>query len=210
MFTGLIEEIGYVENVVFGAKSCKLKLRCKCIFDDLKIGDSVAVNGTCLTVCSIENPCFTVDIMAETMRNTNIGGLKHGSAVNIERAMMLNGRFGGHIVSGHIDGTGTILNMTRDDNAVVIAIGANADIMRYIVHKGSVTLDGISLTVSKAKNTSFEVSIIPHTGEATTLLERKPGYKINIECDIIGKYVEKLTSNKSSGITLEYLKENGF
>lgn len=210
MFTGLIEEIGQVENIVFGAKSCRLKFRCEKIFDDLKIGDSVAVNGICLTVCSIENPCFTVDVMAETVRHTNISELKYGSCVNIERAMLLNGRFGGHIVSGHIDGTGTILNMRRDDNSIVIKIGASEDIMRYIVHKGSVTLDGISLTVSKSSNDFFEVSVIPHTGEVTTLLKRNPGYKINIECDIIGKYVEKLSTHKTSGISIEYLKENGF
>lgn len=210
MFTGLIEEKGKIASKSVGAKSCRLKIEASVIFDDLTLGDSVAVNGVCLTVSMIDFPFFYADVMAETVRKSNIGNLNTGDFVNLERAMKLGGRFGGHIVSGHIDGTGTITSITREDNAHIITIATDSNILRYIVYKGSVALDGISLTVANVSNDSFTVSIIPHTGEETTLLNKKTGYKINIECDVIGKYVERFTSKKSSGITLEFLKENGF
>ncbi len=209
MFTGIIEEKGSIEHIISGSKSCTLKIKANKIFDDLKIGESVAVNGVCLTATSITYPYFTADVMAETVRRTNLGRLVKGSKVNLERAMSANGRFGGHIVSGHIDGYGTVLSMIREENAVWVNIAADENIMRYIIEKGSVTLDGISLTVAKVGYNDFSVSIIPHTASETTLLERKSGDRINIECDIIGKYVEKLM-NKSSGITEEFLRENGF
>ena len=148
--------------------------------------------------------------MAETMRKTAFSALAKGSRVNLERAMQLGGRFGGHIVSGHIDSVATITRKVREDNAVVITLSADSDTMRYIVYKGSVTLDGISLTVAGVTNNDFTVSIIPHTGASTTLLEKNAGDKINVECDIIGKYVEKLTAKKSDGVTMDFLKENGF
>lgn len=210
MFTGIIEEKGRIEAVKHGAKSCELVIYANKIFNDLKIGDSVAVNGICLTATKINPPLFTADVMAETMRRTNIGSLSKGGYVNLERAMQLNGRFGGHIVSGHIDGTGTIVLMKREDNAVWVTITADNKILRYIIEKGSVTLDGISLTVADVKNDRFSVSIIPHTAQETTLLDKKTGDKINIECDIIGKYVEKLTQHESGGITMEMLSKYGF
>ena len=210
MFHGIIEEKGHIENISHGAKSCRLTVKADKIFDDLKLGDSVAVNGVCLTAQSINPPCFTADVMAETVRMTNIGNLTKGSTVNLERAMQLNGRFGGHIVSGHIDGTGTVVSKIKEDNAVLVTVTANDNIMRYIIHKGSVTLDGISLTVAGISNDRFTVSIIPHTASETTLLDKRTGDKINIECDVIGKYVEKFTRIQGSGITAEFLKENGF
>lgn len=210
MFTGIIEEKGRIESVLRGSKSCRLTISAEKIFSDLKLGDSVAVNGVCLTASEINAPYFTADVMAETMRRTSLDTAVKGKSVNLERAMQLNGRFGGHIVSGHIDGTGTVLSLVREDNAVWVSISADEKILKYIVEKGSVALDGISLTVAEVKRGSFSVSVIPHTAEETTLLERRPGDKINIECDIIGKYVEKLTSSDGSGITMEFLEKYGF
>ncbi|MCH5211910.1 MAG: riboflavin synthase [Oscillospiraceae bacterium] len=210
MFTGIIEEIGAVEQIVTGTKSCSLRIRAEKILSDAHIGDSIAVNGVCLTVTDFKAPYFTADVMPETMRRTNLGQLAKGSRVNLERAMQLNGRFGGHIVSGHIDGTGTIVGMIREDNAVWIKISADRSITKYIVEKGSVTLDGISLTAAEAGTENFAVSVIPHTAAQTTLLNHKNGDKINIECDIIGKYIEKFTQNNNEGITEDLLRKYGF
>lgn len=210
MFTGIIEEIGIIKNITMGTKSCRLHIGGNVICDDLKLGDSVAVNGVCLTVAKITNDTFEADVMAETMRRSGLGNLKRGVCVNLERAMLLNGRFGGHVVSGHIDGMGTIINKVTEDNAVLFTVSANSDITKYIVFKGSVALDGISLTVANVTNDKFTVSIIPHTAKETTLLDKNIGDKINIECDVIGKYIEKFMSKNKSGITLEFLKENGF
>lgn len=210
MFTGIIEEKGKIENITSGAKSCRLTISGKVIFDDLKLGDSVAVNGVCLTVTKLMSNTFEADVMAETMRRTAMTTLKKGSVVNLERAMQLNGRFGGHIVSGHIDGVGTVINKITEDNAVLVTISADSNIMKYIIFKGSVTLDGISLTVADANNDRFTVSIIPHTAKETTLLDKNTGDKINIECDVVGKYVEKFLSKSEKGITMDFLKENGF
>lgn len=210
MFTGIIEEKGYIENIVHGAKSCRLTVKADKIFDDLKLGDSVAVNGVCLTAQTINKPYFIADVMAETVRMTGLGNLTKGSTVNLERAMQLNGRFGGHIVSGHIDGVGTIVAMVREDNAVRVTVSAKSEIMKYIIYKGSVTLDGISLTVAETAKDRFTVSVIPHTAAETTLLEKSVGDRLNIECDVIGKYVEKMLDNSGGGITTDFLKENGF
>ncbi len=210
MFTGIIEEKGRIESITHGVKSCRLTVKADKIFNDLKTGDSVAVNGVCLTAQSINAPCFTADVMAETVRRTNIGQLTKGSWVNLERAMQLNARFGGHIVSGHIDGTGTIVSKIREDNATLVTVTAESGIIKYIIHKGSVTLDGISLTVAEVLNDRFTVSVIPHTGTETTLLDKKTGDTLNIECDAIGKYVEKLTNSNNKGITISFLEENGF
>lgn len=210
MFTGIVEEKGIIEHITMGVRSCSVKIKADKIFDDLRIGDSVAVNGICLTATEINTPYFSADVMPETMRRTSLGNLVKGSHVNLERAMQLNGRFGGHIVSGHIDGCGTVSNIRRDDNAIWITINAPGEITRYIVEKGSVTLDGISLTVAEVMNDRFSVSIIPHTASETTLSERTTGDKINIECDIIGKYVEKLTGSRSGGITEDFLRSCGF
>ena len=210
MFTGIVEEIGTVEQIITGARSCSLKIKADRILSDAHIGDSIAVNGVCLTVTDFNVSHFTADVMPETMQRTGLGKLAKGSRVNLERAMQLNGRFGGHIVSGHIDGTGTVIGMTRDDNAIWVKIAADRGITRYIVEKGSVTLDGISLTIAEVGAESFAVSIIPHTAEQTTLSERKIGDKINIECDIIGKYIEKLTQRGNEGITEDFLRKYGF
>ena len=210
MFTGIIEETGTVEAIVRGAKSCRLTIRADKIFDDLSLGDSVAVNGVCLTADEIRKPVFVADVMAETVRRTNIGRLVPGSRVNLERAMRLGGRFGGHIVAGHIDGTGTIVSMVREDNAVWVTVTAGSEILRYIIEKGSVALDGISLTVAEVGTDRFSVSVIPHTAAETTLLSRRTGDRLNIECDMIGKYVEKFVSCESRGITPELLAKYGF
>ncbi len=209
MFTGIIEEVGQVEQIIHGSLSCRIRIRADLIFSDLTLGDSVAVNGVCLTAAEISANTFTADVMAETMRRTGLGRLVPGCRVNLERAMPADGRFGGHIVSGHIDGTGTVLSMKREDNAVWIRIAADAPIMKYIVEKGSVALDGISLTVAEISAGSFAVSVIPHTAANTTLLDKKNGDSINIECDIIGKYVERMMK-PATGITEDFLKENGF
>lgn len=209
MFTGIIEEVGEVTAIKRGAKSCELSIRGSIIFDDLKIGDSVAVNGVCLTATSIKGNIFTADVMAETVRRSNIGMLKNGSNVNLERAMAANGRFGGHIVSGHIDGVGFVQSLVREDNAVWVTITADDAIMRYIVEKGSVAIDGISLTVAKVYSDAFAVSVIPHTASQTTLLSRRAGDRVNLECDIVGKYVEKLTG-KTGTITEDFLKKYNF
>lgn len=209
MFTGIIEEIGTVANIERGAKSSRITISAERIFDDLKIGDSVSVNGMCATAAEISGNTFTADIMAESMRRTNLGDLKKGSRVNLERAMQLNGRFGGHIVSGHIDGTGVIISQRREDNAVWLTVGAPENIMRYIIEKGSVAIDGVSLTVASVYSDAFAVSLIPHTAGETTLLSKRTGEKVNLECDIVGKYIERFTPSQR-GITLDFLKENGF
>lgn len=212
IFTGLVEEKGVIEKISKGTASYKLYIKADKIFSDLKIGDSVAVNGICLTATSVSYPVFSVDVMHETINRSSLSDLTSGSYVNLERAMPANGRFGGHIVSGHVDGIGIISSFKKDDIAVWITINAKPEIMKYIVEKGSVTLDGVSLTVADISQKNFSVSIIPHTAEETILLSKKKGDKINIECDIIGKYVEKLLGLKKyeSKITKEFLFENGF
>ncbi len=188
MFTGIIEEVGKIESVGAGC----LKVRAKHILEGTKIGDSIAVNGVCLTVTSMTAESFTADVMNETLSRTNLGGLKKGSGVNLERAMAAGGRFGGHIVSGHVDGTGKIQKMQDDGNAVWVYITCSQDVLSLIIEKGSITIDGISLTVAKITDSYFAVSVIPHTGEETTLLSKKAGDAVNLENDIIGKYVKKL------------------
>ena len=215
MFTGIVEEIGYLKNTSHGERSMRLEIGCREILTDARLGDSISVNGICLTVNKLGDHSFYADVMPETMRHTNLGRLASGTKVNLERAMSIERRFGGHIVTGHIDGTGILSNLSREDNAIWITIKADREIMKYIIHKGSVALDGISLTVQHLGTGEFKVSIIPHTRDYTTLPDKKPGDVINIECDVIGKYVERLMSfgkeEKSKGnLTLEYLLENGF
>ena len=220
MFTGIIEEKGTVAAVRKGNVSSKITFRASVVLSDIHEGDSIAVNGVCLTATDITDSTFTADVMAETMRRSSLGSLKPGDCVNMERAMLCGGRFGGHIVSGHIDGTGKIVSMKREENAVWVTVAAGSSIMKYIVEKGSVALDGISLTVASVTDNDFKVSIIPHTASETTLLSKQPGNLINIECDMIGKYVEKLmglnpesTGNpvcNTSRITREMLIRNGF
>lgn len=215
MFTGIIEEVGKVVSIKKGAKSSILTIQGRKIFEDLKIGDSVAVNGVCLTVTSFSKNIFIADVMNETLIRSSLGDLSDGSLVNLERAMAANGRFGGHIVSGHIDGTGRIIKVQRDDNAVWYTITTSDNLMKYIVEKGSIAIDGISLTVAKVDCKSFSVSIIPHTAKETVLSHRSVGDNVNLENDIIGKYVEKLINlgdkkKIESNITKEFLMKNGY
>lgn len=216
MFTGIIEEIGKVKAIQKGSVSSFIKVEADKIFSDMHIGDSIAVNGVCLTVTDFNNKTFRADVMNETLERSSLGSLKNGSSVNLERAMAANGRFGGHIVSGHIDGTGTVTDLKNDGIAVWYTINTSADVLRYIVEKGSVAIDGISLTVAKVTDNSFSVSIIPHTAEQTILSLKKCGDIVNLENDIVGKYIEKfikLQSNdnkKESHITREFLSGYGF
>lgn len=215
MFTGIIEEIGEITGLRQSADSTMLDVRAKTVLQGTKIGDSIAVNGVCLTVVTLRDDGFCGDVMPETMRRTNLGALRPKSRVNLERAMGADGRFGGHIVAGHVDGTGTITELKREGNAVWVTIAAEPELLRYIVEKGSIAIDGISLTVAYVDSSCFKVSIIPHTGEETTLLKRAPGYVANLETDIVGKYVEKLMQpakepEKKQGLTAEFLAQHGF
>ncbi len=216
MFTGIIEEIGTILSVQKGSKSARLTIQGALVFDDLKLGDSVAINGVCLTATSLSGRVFTADVMRETLSRSNLGDLRAGSRVNLERAMLSGGRFGGHIVSGHIDGTGQISRMDMDDNAVWVTIEAAAEILKYITEKGSITIDGISLTVARVDEKSFAVSVIPHTGRETTLLDKAVGSTVNLENDIVGKYIERfvgLNTKKeqpASKITMDFLAKAGF
>lgn len=215
MFTGIIEEIGEIKQIKLGAKSAELTIKGAVVTGDSKIGDSIAVNGVCLTATTINGDTFTADVMAETMRRTALGSLKAKSKVNLERAMAANGRFGGHIVSGHIDGTGTISKLEKEDNAVWVTINAPAKILKYIIEKGSIAIDGISLTVAYVDDKCFKVSIIPHTASETTLLGKKAGDMVNLENDVIGKYVEKLMGAKTevsntSKLNASFLMEHGY
>jgi len=214
MFTGIIEETGTIRSVKRGKISASLGIEARLVIEDVKVGDSINTNGVCLTVTAFDNTGFEVDVMAETMRRTNLGGLGPGSMVNLERALRLSDRLGGHLVSGHIDGTGKITLMNREENATWITIAADPQVTRYIVDKGSVTLDGISLTVVDVNRGSFRVSIIPHTGQETTLLKKKTGDTLNIECDITAKYIEKFLreepGRKAGNIDINFLNKHGF
>lgn len=214
MFTGIVEEEGSIRGIRRGEKSVCLTVKCSDILEGTQTGDSISVNGVCLTVKAVSGYCFDADVMPETMRTTNFRYLKSGDAVNLERAILAGRRFGGHIVSGHIDGTGIIREIKKEDNAVWITIEAGHEILKYIIHKGSIAVDGISLTVQCVDERVFKIAVIPHTRDYTTLPDRKIGYSVNLECDIIGKYIEKLISlqgkENKEGITLEYLLENGF
>lgn len=213
MFTGLIEETGTVCEVCRNGNASFIRIAAEKVLEGTKVGDSIAVNGVCLTVTEHDGKIFRADVMNETLSRSSLRTLKQGSKVDLERAMSAEGRFGGHIVSGHIDGTGTVSNIKQDGIAVRYTISADEKLLRYIVEKGSVTLDGISLTVAAVTDTDFTVSVIPHTAEQTILPYKKVGDIINIETDIIGKYVEKLlrpAEPKKSGVTMEQLMKNGF
>lgn len=221
MFTGIIEEIGILQSVKKGQKSSVLVIRANHVLKGTKVGDSIAVNGVCLTVTEMGNGSYQADVMAETLRRSNLGELCPGDSLNLERAVQLGGRLGGHIVSGHIDGTGTISEFYKEGNAVVVTVSAEKKILHYIVEKGSIAIDGISLTVASVTDSDFSVSVIPHTGTETILLKKKIGSTVNLECDLIGKYVEKLCmhnrdiedledSGKKKELSLEFLQNCGF
>ena len=215
MFTGIIEELGTVERVTRGRVSAVIAIRAEHILSDLKIGDSVAVNGVCLTATGLTGHGFTADVMHETLDRSALAGLGPGSRVNLERAMAANGRFGGHIVAGHVDGVGTIAAIEQDDNAIWFTITAPAQVLRYVVEKGSIAIDGISLTVARVEPDRFAVSVIPHTAAVTLLGQRRTGDRVNLESDLVGKYVERLLrpapeEKGQSRLTMEFLTQHGF
>lgn len=219
MFTGLVEEIGKISKITKGSNSYQFGIQAKKVLTDLKLGDSVATNGACLTVVEISNTGFTVDIMSETVKRTNFDKLKTGELVNLERALRLSDRLGGHLVSGHIDGIGKIANIKREDIAHIITIESDNEIINQLLNKGSIAIDGISLTIMAVGTKDFKVSIIPHTSKETTLLTKKIGDIVNLETDMIGKYVqrllhteknENLTPAKASNISMSFLAENGY
>ncbi len=216
MFTGIIEETGTVRHVSLSGNSGRIQIGAELVLSGTRPGDSIAVNGVCLTVTTMDTKSFTADVMAETLRRSNLGQLKAGDLVNLERAMPADGRFGGHIVSGHIDGTGTVAALEQEGNATWVYVRTSPDILALIVEKGSIAIDGISLTVAKVGDRDFAVSVIPHTSSHTTLLKKRSGDVVNLENDIVGKYVERLLGRKEqeephrSRITEEFLRENGF
>lgn len=217
MFTGIVEEIGHIRRIQRGDLWIVLEVSAQKILQGVKLGDSIAVNGTCLTVTSFTRDAFTVDVMPETLKKTSLASLGIGSPVNLERAMAAGDRFGGHFVSGHVDGMGRILEKKPYGNAIVITIDAGEDVLRYILPKGSISIDGISLTVVDTNPSSFQVSIIPHTLKETVLQYKNAGDVVNLECDMIGKYIERFilfresrNSSKSTSITSDFLAENGF
>nr|WP_308758865.1 riboflavin synthase [uncultured Anaerotignum sp.] len=216
MFTGIIEELGTIRGVSLTKDGGELQIDATTVLGGTKLGDSIAVNGTCLTVTKLEKDGFTAFVMAESLRRTNLGSLKRGSVVHLERAMAADGRFGGHMVTGHIDGQGTFLSQKPEGQAVVLTIGADLEILSGIVEKGSIAIDGTSLTVMDVGKDSFRVGIIPHTGGHTALLDRPKGYACNLETDVIGKYIQKFLAKntestpKKSTLTMDFLRENGF
>ena len=214
MFTGLVEEVGKVLDVKVDNKIWTMTFECEKVVENLSIGDSIAINGVCLTVKEFAKNLFKVDVMAETIRKTNLGFIKSGDLVNLERALRIGDRLGGHIVTGHIDGTGIIEEFREEGDAIWICISSSKDILKYIVHKGSIAIDGVSLTISYVDEEKFKVTIIPHTKATTTLINKKINDLVNIECDLVGKYIEKLLSYKKvaneSKIDLSFLKDNGF
>ena len=212
MFTGIIEEVGEIKNIKRGARSALIEVGAAIVLSDVKEGDSIAVNGVCLTVTEFTDSSFTADVMRETVERSSMGKLKVGNPVNLERAMVADGRFGGHIVSGHIDGTGKIIEIQRDEISTWYKIQTSGKILKYIIEKGSIAIDGISLTVAQVTDNFFKVSVIPHTLTNTALPTKRAGDLVNLENDCIGKYVEKLLNpaNEEAGITREFLLKNGF
>ena len=218
IFTGIIEEIGTIKNIAIQGSSGSISIKAKKVLENTKIGDSIAVNGVCLTVTKLQADGFCADVMAEPLRRSGFGKLGRGDLVNLERAMAADGRFGGHIVSGHIDGTGTISKYAREENAVWVTVDTSKEILELIVEKGSICIDGISLTVASVSENGIQVSIIPHTAQETTLTKKKTGDVVNLENDIVGKYIKRFleaprTNEKKqnkSGLTMEMLEQYDF
>lgn len=211
MFTGIIEEIGKVERILKDAHRCTLTIKALNILEDIHLGDSISVNGICLTVTSFHQHSFRVDVMNETWNRTALGKLRVNSCVNLERALLVNGRLGGHIVTGHIDGIGTITSIRPDKNAVWYQITTQQTILSLIVEKGSIAIDGVSLTVAKVSKADFSISLIPHTVEHTIFKHKQCNDIVNLENDIIGKYIQKFSSGKASSVISEtFLLQNGF
>lgn len=216
MFTGIVEEMGAVKAVDKTLAGTRLRLLAKLILDDLPLGASVSVNGACLTVVDVDDQGFAVDVSPETLSVTTLGELATGDPVNLERAMKLSERIGGHLVSGHVDGVGAIASRRQDGNAVVLTIEAPPEIMRYCVPKGSMTVDGISMTINGVQDRSFSLAVIPHTAQSTTLGMKQAGARVNLESDLIGKYVERLLQERGQlpkkpapVIDKDYLQKKG-
>ena len=204
-----------MERLQRGRRSAVLTVRAGAVLEGTKTGDSIAVNGVCLTVTALSGHGFSADVMHETLHRSTLAGLSPGSRVDLERAMAAGGRFGGHLVAGHVDGVGKIVRVRRDDTAVWYTVAAGPEVLRYVVEKGSVAIDGISLTVAAVTDRDFSVSVIPHTAAQTVLGERAPGDLVNLEADMIGKYVEKLLSpiparGTAGGVTRDLLSRCGF
>ena len=205
MFTGIVEEVGTVRT----ASPSQLVVAAARVLEETKKGDSIAINGACLTVTEVSPDSFSVDVMPETLRRTNLGALRPGDRVNLERPLAVGGRMGGHFVQGHVDGMGKVLSAMPENKALLVKYEAPPEIMRYVVEKGFIAVDGVSLTVVECNATSFKVSLVAYTLENTNLGQRRPGDVVNLEVDIIAKYVERLRE-AGSGITLEFLAEHGF
>ncbi|MDR0885211.1 MAG: riboflavin synthase [Clostridiales Family XIII bacterium] len=211
MFTGIVEELGTVHAISKTARSSRLHIRADTIMSDIHLGDSIAVNGVCLTADELTQDGFIADVMPQTMQFTSLGNLSLESKVNLERAMSANGRFGGHIVSGHVDGIGKICNIRKDDIAIWIEISTERNLINQMIDKGSICLDGVSLTIAKLNADRFAVSLIPHTQGHTTLFEKRMGDCINIETDVVGKYISRfLVVEKSVTLTIDTLADAGF
>lgn len=213
MFTGIIEDLGSIKSIKRGARDFIIEIEAPRLVPELAIGDSIAVNGTCLTVTVKSKLSFTVDVMPETISKTALSDLKKGDKVNLERAMTLSSRLGGHMVAGHVDGVGVIKSKKGDSNALLIKISAPESVTRYLIDRGSIAIDGISLTVMDYGDDFVAVSIIPHTAKVTTLGFKEPGDKVNLEADLIGKYVEKFVGkqkDKDPELTMDKLREHGF
>ena len=217
MFTGIVEELGEIIGIDRQGISGSIRIRANKVLEGTKVGDSIAVNGICLTVTAMQEGQFTADVMAETIRRSSLAQASTGDKVNLERAMAANGRFGGHMVAGHVDATGEIVKIKKDDNAVWFTIKAPQNIMKYCIEKGSIALDGISLTIADITSSTISVSMIPHTIGNTNFGQKKPGDVVNLENDMVGKYIDKLlhfeepkTKENTSGITMEMLRNAGF
>lgn len=218
MFTGIIEEIGYIKRITPAPRGIKLTVKAHTILDDIKLGDSIAINGACQTVIEFDNESFTVDVSSETIDITTFKNFNQGTRVNLERALKLSDRLGGHIVSGHVDGIGEFISKKEKGDTTILSFKVPENISRYLIYKGSITIDGISLTISNLENNDsiFSVAIIPHTLSNTTLLSIKIGDTVNLESDLLAKYIEKLLKNNTqevtnkSNITYEFLAEHGF
>ena len=206
MFTGIVEEIGVVKE----ASHDRLAVKARKVLEETKVGDSIAVNGVCLTVVSLENHDFSVNVMPETLRSTNLGGLHYNDQVNLERALAVGGRLGGHFVLGHVDDTGEVMDVTSEETARIIRISTPAKLKPYIMNKGFITVDGVSLTIVGLDDFSFVVSLVAYTMEHTTLGGKRPGDVVNLEADVIAKYVEGLKERKRQSLNLEFLGEYGF
>lgn len=206
MFTGIIEEIGTIKE----SSSRRLVIEARKVLEGTRVGDSIAVNGACLTIASIDKDNFSVDIMPETLRHTNLGKLHYGDLVNLERALVIGSRVGGHIVQGHVEGVGKVISMLPEDEAVIMKISTPRGLSPYIVVKGFIAVDGVSLTVTDCNSSSFNVSLVAYTQQNTILGSKKPGSWVNLEVDVIAKYVERLKHQNNRGLTFEFLAEHGF